>query len=51
MVTAVHGNWSIGADTDKYTHQFTVRTFHKDQGYIDSPFEVAVIGRNRLKEY
>lgn len=51
MVTAVHGNWSIGADTDKYAHQFTVRTFHKDQGYIDSPFEVAVIGRNRLKEY
>ena len=39
IVTAVHGNWSIGADTDKSTHQFTVRTFHKDQGYIDSPFE------------
>ena len=35
IVTAVHGNWSIGADTDKSTHQFTVRTFHKDQGYID----------------
>ena len=46
IVTAVHGNWSIGADTDKSTHQFTVRTFHKDQGYIDSPFELAVIGRN-----
>lgn len=51
IVTAVHGNWSIGADTDKSTHQFTVRTFHKDQGYIDSPFELAVIGRNRYKEY
>ena len=49
IVTAVHGNWSIGADTDKSTHQFTVRTFHKDQGYIDSPFELAVIGRNRYK--
>lgn len=51
IVTAVHGNWSIGADTDKSIHQFTVRTFHKDQGYIDSPFELAVIGRNRYKEY
>lgn len=51
IVTAVHGNWSIGADTNKSTHQFTVRTFHKDQGYIDSPFELAVIGRNRYKEY
>ncbi|WP_302262409.1 interleukin-like EMT inducer domain-containing protein [uncultured Clostridium sp.] len=49
QATAVHGNWSIAALTDKSSHQFTVRTFHKDQGYIDSPFEVAVIGRNRYK--
>lgn len=51
QATAVHGTWSIAALTDKSTHQFTVRTFHKDGNYGDSPFEIAIFGRNRLKEY
>lgn len=47
QATAVHGIWSIAALTDKNDNQFTVRTFHKDGNYGDSPFEIAIIGRTR----
>ena len=47
QATAVHGTWSIAALTDKNDNQFTVRTFHKDGNYGDSPFEIAIIGRTR----
>lgn len=44
---AVHGNWTIASLSSVVSGSFHVRTFHKDQGYIDSDFFVAIIGRNR----
>lgn len=44
---AVHGNWTIASLSSVVSGSFHVRTFHKDQGYIDSDFFVAIVGRNR----
>lgn len=47
IATGVNENWTLCIISDKQANTFTVKTFHKDQGWINSAFEVAVIGRNR----
>lgn len=47
IATGVNENWTICIISDKQANTFTVKTFHKDQGWINSAFEVAVIGRNK----
>lgn len=47
IATGVNENWTLCIISDKQANTFTVKTFHKDQGWINSTFEVAVIGRNR----
>lgn len=47
IATGVDENWTLCIISDKQANTFTVKTFHKDQGWINSAFEVAVIGRNR----
>lgn len=47
IATGVNENWTLCMISDKQANTFTVKTFHKDQGWINSAFEVAVIGRNR----
>lgn len=48
IATGVNENWTLCIISDKQASTFTVKTFHKDQGWINSTFEVAVIGRNRI---
>lgn len=48
IATGVDENWTLCIISDKQASTFTVRTFHKDQGWINSAFEVAVIGRNKI---
>ena len=47
IATGVNENWTLCIISDKQANTFTVKTFHKDHGWINSAFEVAVIGRNR----
>ena len=47
IATGVNENWTICIISDKQSNTFTVKTFHKDQGWINSAFEVVVIGRNK----
>lgn len=47
IATGVNENWTLCIISDKQAKTFTVKTFHKDQGWINSAFEVAIIGRNR----
>ena len=47
IATGVNENWTLCIISDKQSNTFTVKTFHKDQGWINSAFEVAVIGRNK----
>ena len=47
IATGVNENWTLCIISDKQASTFTVKTFHKDQGWINSAFEVAVIGRNK----
>lgn len=47
IATGVNENWTLCIISDKQANTFTVKTFHKDQGWINSAFEVAIIGRNR----
>ena len=47
IATGVNENWTLCIISDKQANTFTVKTFHKDHGWINSTFEVAVIGRNR----
>lgn len=46
FATPVFSNWGLCTITDKTNKYFTIRTFHKDSGWIDHAFEVVVIGRN-----
>lgn len=48
IATGVNENWTLCIISDKQASTFTVKTFHKDQGWINSAFEVAVIGRNKI---
>nr|DAQ62132.1 MAG TPA: tail protein [Caudoviricetes sp.] len=48
IATGVNENWTLCIISDKQASTFTVKTFHKDQGWINSAFEVAVIGRNKV---
>lgn len=48
IATGVNENWTLCIISDKLASTFTVKTFHKDQGWINSAFEVAVIGRNKI---
>lgn len=48
IATGIDENWTICIISDKQASTFTVKTFHKDQGWINSAFEVAVIGRNKV---
>lgn len=48
IATGVDENWTLCIISDKQASTFTVKTFHKDQGWINSAFEVAVIGRNKV---
>lgn len=48
IATGVNENWTLCIISDKRGSTFTVKTFHKDQGWINSAFEVAVIGRNKI---
>ena len=48
IATGVNENWTLCIISDKQAGTFTVKTFHKDQGWINSAFEVAVIGRNKI---
>lgn len=48
IATGVIENWTLCIISDKQASTFTVKTFHKDQGWINSAFEVAVIGRNKI---
>lgn len=48
IATGINENWTICIISDKQASTFTVKTFHKDQGWINSAFEVAVIGRNKV---
>lgn len=48
IATGVNENWALCIISDKQASTFTVKTFHKDQGWINSAFEVAVIGRNKI---
>lgn len=48
IATGVDENWTLCIISDKQASTFTVKTFHKDQGWINSAFEVAVIGRNKI---
>lgn len=47
IATGVNENWTLCIISDKQANTFTVKTFHKDQGWINSAFEVVVIGRNK----
>ena len=47
IATGVNENWTLCIISDKQANTFTVKTFHKDQGWINSAFEVAIIGRNK----
>ena len=48
IATGVNENWTLCIISDKQASTFTVKTFHEDQGWINSAFEVAVIGRNKI---